>query len=64
MNFYYQLKEYISIYKDLQKRQPELFSILLNECKSIPNIKKEASELNLQYESNKSEAVKVNKYLY
>jgi len=53
------LQEYIPIFIDLKERQPELFKVLLEETKSMPSIKKAGGELNLRYENNDPEAVKI-----
>lgn len=54
-----QVAEYVSIYADLQQREPELFSLLLKIMYDCPNIKEEAGQLNLRYERNEPSAVKV-----
>eukprot|EP00033_Pygsuia_biforma_P000674 GCRY01000793.1.p1 GENE.GCRY01000793.1~~GCRY01000793.1.p1 ORF type:complete len:698 (+),score=198.06 GCRY01000793.1:110-2203(+) len=52
------LEEYIDIYVDLQGRIPEMFNIVLEEMKTVP-IQKSAAQLNLDYEANQPEAVKI-----
>jgi hypothetical protein len=51
--------EYTSIIQDLFNRQPELTMRLLEELKDVPSIKKASAQLNLDYEYNKPETVKV-----
>ena len=54
-----QIEEFFLIFVDLRDRQPELFDALYAECKGNPALKKSGAELNLRYESNDPEAVKI-----
>jgi len=52
-------RDYLATFDSLYERQPELCVILLKECLAFPSIKKSAGELNLRYERNEPEAVKI-----
>ena len=51
--------EYTDIFDELNEKQPELCKLLVEGCKDIESIRKTSGELNLAYESNEAEAVKV-----
>jgi len=52
-------KEYLEILTSLYERQPELTLELLHVCETIPSIKKSSAALNLRYEQNEPNAVKL-----
>ena len=52
-------KDYLETYDSLYQRQPNLCTVLLKEFLDLPSIKGSSAELNLQYERNEPEAVKV-----
>lgn len=51
--------DYLNTFDSLYERQPELCKVLLVEFIDLPSIKIAAGELNLRYERNDPEAVKV-----
>jgi hypothetical protein len=52
--------DYLKTLHSLQVRQPELGFALLRTFKNTPSIKVASGQLNLAYERNEPEAVKVN----
>jgi hypothetical protein len=48
----------VSIFSDLQQREPTMFATLLAAMRPVASIKAEAGQLNLRYERNDPEAVK------
>ena len=51
--------DYLGTFDSLYERQPDLCIVLLKEFISTTSIKKASAELNLQYERNENEAVKI-----
>lgn len=51
--------DYVEVISDLKGRQPELVDALFDACKGVENVRAEAGRLNLAYEQNDPEAVKI-----
>ena len=53
------MDDFVDVLKDLSARQPELVNELMLQCKDIDDLRAEAGRINLDYENNEPEAVKV-----
>jgi arginyl-tRNA synthetase len=53
------VKEYIDIYGDLRSRYLPLIEVMIPVVRTIPDIRKEAGQLNLRYERQEPSAIKI-----